>query len=57
MKEEALRNIVAEWLEERKLPELFERDMPPVDLAGLTSILVNFLFTKNQKGSRNLQVA
>ena len=39
MKEETLKNIVAEWLEERKLPELFERDMPPVDLAGLTSIL------------------
>ena len=39
MKEDPVRNIVAEWLEERRLPELVERDREQVDFAKLTDIL------------------
>ncbi len=39
MKEDAFRNIVAEWLEEGRLPDLVERDREQVDFTKLTDIL------------------
>ena len=39
MKEDAFRNIVAEWLEEGRLPDLVERDREQVDFTNLTDIL------------------
>ncbi len=39
MKEDAFRNIVAEWLEEGRLPDLVERDREQVDFTKLPDIL------------------
>lgn len=39
MRDLAARNVIAEWLEERELPELVPRQMPPVDLSRPAEIL------------------
>ena len=39
MKTETVKRIIAEWLEEQSIPPLVERDVPPVDVKGLTEIL------------------
>ena len=39
MKIQNLKNIIAEWLEERELPRMVKRNVPSIDLQNLSSIL------------------
>jgi len=39
MKVDAAKSIIAEWLEERSLPDLIERDAVPIDFSKLTDII------------------
>ena len=39
MKVQNIKNIIAEWLEERELPNMTRRKTPPIDLQNLSSIL------------------
>lgn len=39
MKFDTVKSIIAEWLEERTLPDLIERDVVPIDFSKLTDII------------------
>lgn len=39
MRDDILKNIIAEWLEERRLPDLTDRDTPPVQVPRLKEVL------------------